>query len=136
MKLQTATRIALYAVLELAADPDAQLPAGEIGARYGVSTHHLAKVLHTLARAGFVRSARGAGGGYRFSGNAKRVTLFDVIEIFEDVAAPTHARPEAGDESDIGRALGRVLGEIDDTAVATLKSITLTTFLKIVERQD
>ncbi len=77
---------------------------------------------------------RGAGGGYRFSGNAKRVTLYQVVEMFEDIAASRSARPEAGDDSDVGRALGRVMAEIDDIAVSTLTSITLTTLLKIVER--
>ncbi len=136
MKLQTATRIALYAVLELAADPDAQLPAGEIGARYGVSTHHLAKVLHTLARAGFVRSARGAGGGYRFSGNAKRTTLLEVIELFETVGDGAAPVPEPGEETPVGRALGDVLAEIDAVTRATLGSITISTALKSIARQS
>ncbi len=54
--------------------------------------------------------------------------------MFEDIAASRSARPEAGDGSDVGRALGRVMGEIDGIAVSTLKSITLTTLLKIAER--
>ncbi len=57
-----------------------------------------------------------------------------MIEIFEDVAASRTARPEAGDDSDMGRALGRVLAEIDDITVSTLKSITLATLLKIMQR--
>ncbi len=135
MRLQKATRCALFAILELARDPERQISAAEIAATYGISVNHLAKVLRDLARAGLVEATRGAGGGYRFQGNAKRVTLYQVIELFEDVAPPRRARPEAGDESEIGRALSRVLAEIDDIAVATLKSITLTTFLKIVQRQ-
>ena len=31
--------------------------------------------------AGLVRAIRGAGGGYQFSGNARRTTLLDVIEV-------------------------------------------------------
>ena len=136
MRLQQATRCALYAVFELARHPERQISAADIADKYGLSVNHLAKVLRALTRAGLIDGTRGAGGGYRFLGNAKRITLFDVIEIFEDVAAPAHARSEAGAESDIGRALARVLGEIDDTSVATLKSITLTTFLKLAERRD
>ena len=136
MRLQQATRCALFAVFELARHPERQISAADIAEKYGISVNHLAKVLRGLTRAGLIDATRGAGGGYRFSGNAKRITLFDVIEIFEDVASPSHARPETGDESDIGRALARVMGEVDDIAVATLKSITLITFLKIVERQD
>ena len=134
MKLQKATRCALFAILELARHPERQISAAEIAEKYGISVNHLAKVLRDLARAGLVEATRGAGGGYRFSGNAKRVTLYQVVEMFEDIAASRSARPEAGDDSDVGRALGRVITEIDDIAVSTLKSITLTTLLKILQR--
>ena len=134
MKLQKATRCALFAILELARHPERQVSAFEIAEKYGISVNHLAKVLRDLARAGLVEATRGAGGGYRFSANAKRITLYQVIEMFEDIAASRSARPEAGDGSDVGRALGRVMVEIDDIVVSTLKSITLTTLLKIAER--
>jgi Rrf2 family protein len=124
----------LFAILELARDPRRQISAAEIAEKYGISVNHLAKVLRDLVRADLVEATRGAGGGYRFNGNAKRVTLYQVIELFEDVAASRTARSEAGDDSDIGQALGRVLAEIDDIAVSTLKSITLTTLLKIMQR--
>ena len=135
MKLQKATRCALFAILELACDPERQIAAAEIAEKYGISVNHLAKVLRDVTRAGLVEATRGAGGGYRFSGNAKRTTLYEVIEMFEDVAASRAVRPEAGDDSDMGRALGRVMAEIDDITVSTLKSITLATLLKIVRRQ-
>ncbi len=127
MKLQKATRCALFAILELARHPERQISAAEIAEKYGISVNHLAKVLRDLARAGLVEATRGAGGGYRFSGNAKRVTLYQVVEMFEDIAASRRARPEAGDGSDVGRALGRAMAEIDDIVVSALKSITLTT---------
>ena len=88
MKLQKNTLFALYSVLESAARPGRQLSAREIARQHRISPHHLAKVLHTLAQAGVVESVRGVGGGYRFAGNAKRLTLMDVIELFEGVSAP------------------------------------------------
>jgi DNA-binding IscR family transcriptional regulator len=75
---------------------------------------------------------RGAGGGYRFRGNVKRVTLLDVIQLFEDVARDGRPEGEAGAASDEERALGRVLDEIDDIARATLSSVTLATMLKLM----
>jgi Rrf2 family protein len=137
MKLQIATRLALYAVLQLAADPRKQFAAGEIAERFGISVNHLAKVLRTLGRAGLVEAVRGAGGGYRFRGNVRRVTLLDVIELFEDVGPNGRSDEEYGASSGEGAALRRVLGEIDDIARATLSSITLATMLKLVaEQQD
>lgn len=129
MRLQTSTRIAIYALCELAARPDRQLSAAEIAARYRISANHLVKVLRTLGRAGLIESLRGVGGGHRFRGNARRVTLLDVIELFEEVGPRRSHDPGAATPH--GRALGRVLDEIDDLTRATLGSITLATLQKM-----
>lgn len=134
MKLQMASQLALYALFELTKAPGAQLSVAEIGERYGVSTHHLAKVMHTLGRARLVRAVRGVGGGYQFSGNAKRITLLDVVQLFGDFldapepAAANGARAEVEALRDVGK-------EIDDVTRATLGSITLATMLNLIERR-
>lgn len=128
MKLQTATRLGLYAVLELARDPDRTLSSAELAESFGVSNHHLAKVLGTLSNAGLVRGGRGASGGYRFTGNRKRTTLMDIVALFEP--APGQRAKEPGEDTDVGAALQRVLLEIDEIAEATLRSISLETMLK------
>jgi Rrf2 family protein len=134
MKLQVSSRIAIFALLELAANPDRQYSVAEIGSKYGISSHHLAKVMHALGRTGLVRSTRGAGGGFQFSGNARRTTLLDVIELFERLG-PAGRASEPGEATAQGRTLGQVLAEIDDMARATLGSITLATMLKLAERR-
>ncbi len=130
MKLQQNTLLALYSVLEFAAEPARQRSAAEIAAKYGSSPHHLAKVLRKLGRAGLLHAARGAGGGYRFAGNAKRVTLMDVIELFEGVGADAPRARRRAEE----KALDAVLVEIDEIARATFRSITLETMLKLAGR--
>jgi Rrf2 family protein len=129
MKLQKNTSLALYSVLEFASDPARHVPAAEIAEKYGVSSHHLAKVLAELARCGIVESVRGAG----FAGNARRLTLMDIIELFEEVAPP-HAEREA--QTPVDRALGAVLAEIDENTKATFASITLATMLGLIGRQQ
>jgi Rrf2 family protein len=136
VRLQKATHYGLYAVLELARDPDRQLSATDIADIYGISSNHLAKVLRDLGRAGLVDSVRGAGGGYRFSGNSKRTTLMDVINIFEDIGSDSSSAADPGDQTDIGGALLMVLGEIDDIARATFGSITLDTLLKTMRWRE
>lgn len=134
MKLQKATRCALFAVLELARDPARQLSATDIADMYSVSANHLAKVLRDLGRAGLVESVRGAGGGYRFAANAKRATLFDIISLFEETGADCVANPEPGDATEIGMGLCLVLQEIEAISRATLSSITIDTLLKTSRR--
>ena len=130
MKLQKNTELALYSVLEFAARPDEHVPA--VAAKYGESLHHLAKVLSELARAGIVDSVRGVGGGYRFAANPRRLTLLDVIRLFEDLGAGAPATPEG--RTPVDRALGQVLAEIDQIAQATFGSITVATMLGMVDR--
>lgn len=134
MKLQKASSFALYAVLELAAHPTDSLSGTEIAQKYGISAHHLAKVLRGLGRAGIVGAARGVGGGYRLAVNPKRLTLLDVIQVFEPVGPQKTANdPELG--TDAGCALRVVLDELDDHALATFHSITISTMLKLMARR-
>ncbi|MCL4744631.1 MAG: Rrf2 family transcriptional regulator [Burkholderiaceae bacterium] len=135
MKLQKSTSIALCSLLEAATDPARQVVASEVAHKYGVSVHHLAKVLRLLGRAGLLESSRGVGGGYRFVGNARRTTLLDVVELFEDISARPAEGGERENSTDEGRGIARVLDEIDQTARAVLGSITIATMLKIVQRE-
>jgi Rrf2 family protein len=128
MKLQKNTLLALYSVLEFAARPGEHVPASEVADKHGESPHHLAKVLSELARAGIVESVRGVGGGYRFCANARRLTLLDVIRLFEEIESPPPGRAATA----VDRALGRVLAEVDQTTTATFGSITVATMLKMV----
>jgi len=131
MKFQKATICGLYAVLELAAHPEQQISAGEIAEKYNISLNHLAKVLRALVRARLIESVRGPGGGYRFCGNPKRVTLFDIVELFEDPSPDLDQ--SVADDNQEGRALHKVLTDIDDLAVTTLRSVSITSLLKIIE---
>ena len=136
MRLQKNTWLALYSVLEFASDPQRHVSAADIAQKYDVSAHHLAKVLSELARAGLVDSVRGAGGGYRFAGNARRLTLLDIVVLFEDLGPVPAKRRAPGENTPVGRALRGVLTEIDDIAKATLGSITLATMHRLIARQD
>ena len=136
MKLQKATQFGLFSVLELARVPERQLSAMDIAKMYGISSNHLAKVLRDLGKAGLVESVRGAGGGYTFCGNARRTTLMDIINIFEDIGSERPVGLEHVGDTGIGNALQLVLDEIDDIARATFGSITIETLLKTMTLRE
>jgi Rrf2 family protein len=133
MRLQISTRLAIFAALELTARENQQLSVADIGKKYGVSSHHLAKVMHVMGRAGLVRAVRGAGGGYRFAGNPRRTTLLDVVQLFEDVSSVEKDIGTA-DATPEGQALQAILNEIDAISRATLGSITIATMHKLLDR--
>lgn len=133
MKLQQATRYAIWAVIELASRPDEQIRAQELAKIYGVSQNHLVRVLHALTRANIVTSARGPGGGFTFCGNAKRLTLYDIVCLFE-----TRWPNDEGDNTRPGNPLAgelsRVLHEVDRITSATLRSVTVQTIINNARR--
>jgi Rrf2 family protein len=131
MKLQKASRYALYAVLHLASEPEKQFSTAEIAESYDVSIHHLAKVMRTLVRSGLIESVRGVGGGYRFAGNLRRTTLWDVIHEFESLESDIDTPDElSGNAAIVIGGLDSVMSEIDGLNRATLDSITLKTLLR------
>jgi Rrf2 family nitric oxide-sensitive transcriptional repressor len=126
MKLHQATRYAIWSIIELASRPGEQVAASELAAKYRISQHHLAKVLRTLSRARMVASTRGPTGGCIFIGNAKRLTLYDVISLFEE----DESADVQGADTPVAREVIRVLGEIDRITTATLRSVTIQTIIK------
>ena len=131
MKLQKASRFALYAVLHLASEPDKQFSTADIAESYDISIHHLAKVMRTLVRSGLIESVRGVGGGYRFAGNLRRTTLWDVIHEFESLQSDIDSPDElSGNAEIVISGLDSVMSEIDNLNQATLDSITLKTLLR------
>ena len=133
MKLQQGTMCAIFAVLHMASRPKEQIPASEIAETYGVSQHHLAKVLRTLSHAGIVESTRGAGGGCSFIGDARKITLYDIIKLFETGWFAGDSNKPRGQSDEAGE-LYRVMGEVDRHTAATLQSVTLQTILNNARR--
>lgn len=131
MKLNKASLFALFAVLELASDPERQLSTSDIADKYGISTNHLAKIMRNLVHGGLVQAMRGPRGGCRFAGNVNRTTLFDIIQLFEkqesELDMPNYGN-YAGDS--IVAELQNISSEIDDHFKAVLGSITIAAALK------
>ena len=117
MKLQQATRYALWAVVELASRANEQVRAQELAKRYNLSQNHLVRVLHALTKAKIVKSARGPGGGFTFCANANRLTVYDIICLFEtgwpNEERTEHEQATAGDGAHEG--MNRASSVVADT---------------------
>jgi len=82
---------ALRAMLLLAKPEHARaLRANEIAAATGAPRNYMAKVLNAVAKAGFIKSARGPAGGFILAQPARSITLDRVIDLFD--AVPTNPR--------------------------------------------
>lgn len=105
------------------------MTAPQLAEIYGVSPHHLAKVLRTLSRAGIVDSTRGVRGGCVFSGDQRKITLFDIITLFEPDWHDGGSPSVTNQATDVATELGHVLTEVDRLTSATLQSVSLQTII-------
>ena len=85
MLSQTAEH-ALRAVLHLADRADqGPVPVDRIADALGIPRNYLSKTLHQLAREGILASTRGPHGGFELAVSAERLTLYRIVEPFDDL---------------------------------------------------
>src|SRR5262245_51507405 len=83
MHLTTYTDYSLRVLIRLALTPDELTTIAQIAAAYGISEHHLMKVVHQLGVAGFIETLRGRGGGMRLAKKASDITVGEVVRHME-----------------------------------------------------
>jgi Rrf2 family nitric oxide-sensitive transcriptional repressor len=82
MRLSLQTDYSLRTLMFLAARPGRQTVEG-IASFFQISQTHVGKVVHQLARLGFVRSIRGIGGGLELGRPADDITIGEVVTAIE-----------------------------------------------------
>ena len=127
LNLSKRARLGLYVMVELARTPAAQRSNDELAQTLDVSQTHLAKVMQALARNGWIAGTRGAHGGYRVTFDAKKISMADVIQLFEGQPSfDACALAEHDSCSNAGEcAIKRVVQEIETQAYYTMQSVTI-----------
>ena len=89
MKISTKGRYALRLMLDLAVhSTGAPIPIRTIATRQEISEKYLEQIITVLARAGYVKSARGAQGGYRLARDPAEYTVGMILRLMEGGTAP------------------------------------------------
>ncbi len=83
MKLSATSAYAIRACLQLAGAQDSAVTCQKLSAQGQMPERFLLQVLRHLVKAGVLRSARGAGGGFILARPANSVSLLDIIEAVE-----------------------------------------------------
>lgn len=128
LKLNKSTRFGLYSLVTLAERPDELVSASQIAQRFRISEHHLAKVLQQLVKARLVRSTRGTKGGFQLAKNPAKVTLLDVVRVFEpDLATQTCALLDHDELCAMTGAcrVGAVLGDLQRHVTERFAEVTI-----------
>jgi Rrf2 family transcriptional regulator, nitric oxide-sensitive transcriptional repressor len=127
MKLTTFTDYSLRVLIYLAAEPERRATIAEIAATFGVSEHHLTKVVHFLGKQGWLANVRGKGGGLGLAAAPRSIVIGQVVRATEGEAMPAECFGDAPDTCSIARIcrLRGVLRQAVDAFHAVLDQVTL-----------
>lgn len=89
MKLSTKGRYGVSAMYDLALHyGEGSIALKSIAARQGISENYLEQLMAVLRKAGYVKSVRGAQGGYTLIKDPADISVGDIIRIMEGPIAP------------------------------------------------
>ena len=99
MKISTRGRYAVRVMLDLAQnDTGSCIKVKDIAARQGISEKYLEQIIAVLNRAGYVKSVRGAQGGYHIAMAPADITVGMILRLTEGSLAPVACLEEDSEE--------------------------------------
>ena len=139
MTVTKSTRYSLYAAAEMAMAGEGLVTVAAVAKRYGIPEGALAKVFQQLVRSGLATGTRGIGGGYRLARAASKITVLDVLHVFERPRQPgaclLHDGPGATCPQSSACQLHWLFSEVDELVRCTYESVTLETLVKRASRK-
>lgn len=100
MKISTKGRYALRLMLDLAYNHTGSfIPIKNISQRQDISDKYLEQIITQLSRAGLVKSARGAQGGYMLAKEPQEYTVGEILRLLEGNLAPVACVDDTKDAS-------------------------------------
>jgi Rrf2 family protein len=92
MKLTSRSEYALLALVYLArSDPNTYQSVETIANAQGIPPKFLEQIVLALKRAKYLKSAKGQHGGYLLARPADKITLAEIIRLFDGALAPTES---------------------------------------------
>ncbi|MDF7679992.1 nitric oxide-sensing transcriptional repressor NsrR [Enterobacteriaceae bacterium ESL0689] len=127
MQLTSFTDYGLRALIYMATLPDGKMTSiSEVTAVYGVSRHHMVKIINQLSHAGYVITVRGKNGGIRLAKPASMIRLGDVVRKLEPLSLVNcssdfcHITPACRLKTVLAAAVQNFLSELDNCTLADL----------------
>lgn len=128
MKISTKGRYALRLMLDLACgDLDQPVPIRNIASRQGISDKYLEQIITALSRAGFVKSSRGAQGGYKLAKDPHELTVGMILRQIEGSLVPVACMEDDPNQCPRAQTCATldVWKEIDEAVNMVIDRITL-----------
>ena len=135
MRLTQFTDFGLRALMILAGQPERSFTTEQIAARAGVSRNHMVKIVRELARAGFIKTRRGKGGGFMLARDAGEISLGAVARRLEAGSALVECFRADGGDCRLTRGCGlrHHLGRAQEAFFASLDAVPLAEIAYILD---
>jgi Rrf2 family cysteine metabolism transcriptional repressor len=92
MRLTTKSEYSLLALIHIARHtPRGFAKIEDICKEYQIPKKYLEQLLMILKRSGYLRTKRGAGGGYGLAKSASKISIADIIRLMDGALAPTES---------------------------------------------
>src|SRR5262245_49818850 len=127
MRLTAFSDYSLRLLIYLAAARDKRSTIREVAEAYGISEHHMVKVVHLLGKEGLLLNTRGKGGGVRLARSPADINVGQVVRLTEGSDMPAECFDRERNTCPITPScrLRRVLAEAVEVFYAALEQYTL-----------
>jgi Rrf2 family nitric oxide-sensitive transcriptional repressor len=132
MQLTRYTDYALRTLIALALSSDGRSTVSDMSRAYGISRHHLVKVVGRLAELGYVETVRGKGGGVRLARRPQHITVGEIVRAMEAELAVVDCLKQSGGSCVIAPAcrLKSIMRDATGKFLAELDTYTLAQVMK------
>lgn len=83
MRLTAFTDYGLRILMRMAAQPEQAISTAALAQDFGLSRHHLTKIIQRLAKGGILSTRRGGGGGAMLARDPAKIALGAVVRLLE-----------------------------------------------------
>lgn len=132
MQLSTYSDYAFRVLMQAALRRPERITVDEVAETFGISRHHLVKVVHDLGRSGYLQTQRGVGGGFTLAQAPEKIRVGDIVRLGEetDTVIDCNDRPDFPCRIFPACHLKGVLDEAAAAFFAVLDGYTLADLLK------
>lgn len=138
MKISTRGRYGVRLLIDLAEHMDeSHVALAAIGERQNISARYLEQVAVLLRRTGYIRSVKGASGGYTLARNPADIIVGEVLRVLEgDIIVVEPNRPDEP-ENALQRCIRRtVYDRLNDRIAKVVDRIALSSMLGTVDPDE
>lgn len=133
MQLSTYSDYSFRVLMHAALRSPERVTVDEVADTFGISRHHLVKVVHDLGRSGYLQTQRGIGGGFTLARPQEKIRLGDIVRLGEETDTVIECTDQSNRPCRLVPAC-RLKGVLDEAAAAFFEVLDGYTLADLVKQ--